>query len=368
MPPRWTRTQEEALRRLYERGRSVDEIATALGRSPDAVVARRRHLRVPARGAAGWSPREDALLRLAVRNGVSAAWLSNRLGRTPEAVRWRKRKLLGHAAAPQPYTAREDEAIRRRFADRGDLDALARDLGRSVDAVRLRAETLGAHHPKRRRRWSFAEDAIVRDGYDAGRSCASIAGELTGRSADSVAARARKLGISNYARLWTDEDDALLMSLVERRRSTIEIARVLTRTPEAVRRRSRRLGSTTAAPTLPRSGRPWTEREDTALRLNAGANPASLAEALGRSDRAVAARLRVLGLRAGRERSPHHPARNDDRLSPAQRSTILREADPERPQRLLAIARRLDVPSRTLRAAAGMEGDRQTPRSRHATS
>jgi hypothetical protein len=52
----------------------------------------------------------------------------------------------------------------------------------------------------------------------------------------------------------------------------------------------------------------WTADEDALLVLHAGLNPAVLGGLLDRSDRAIAGRLRRLGLRAGRWRSPHHPS------------------------------------------------------------
>jgi hypothetical protein len=337
---------------MYAGGRPVTEIATALGRSPDAVTARRRHLGLPPRSDGGWSTREDALLRAAAQRGVSATWLASRLDRTPEAVRWRRRRLVGRSPAAGPYTAGEDEAIRVVFGRRGDVDALARELGRSAEAVRLRARVLGVHRPPPRRRWTFAEDAIVRDGYDAGRSCESIASELPGRTEASVAARARKLGLSNYARRWTDEEEALLTRLIATRCPVGEMARALTRTPEAVRQRARRLGLTPASDPPPgRSAHPWSEREDAFLRRQAGANPATLANLLGRSDRAVAARLRALGLRAGRERSPHHPAGRGGRLTPAQRSALARVEENARPGNVIALASRLDVAPEQVRSA-----------------
>ena len=87
------------------------------------------------------------------------------------------------------------------------------------------------------------------------------------------------------------------------------------------------------------------------LRLHAGANPATLAELLGRSDRAVAARLRALGLRTGRERSPHHPAERRGRLTPAQRAAVMRVPEEQRPENVIALSRRLDITPEILRSA-----------------
>jgi hypothetical protein len=202
----------------------------------------------------------------------------------------------------------------------------------------------------------------VRDGYAEGRTCSSIAAQLPGRTPAAVAARAAKLGLSDYARRWNAEDDARLIRLVATRRPLMEAARVLVRTPEAVRRRCRRLGLPTPPPSsTARRGRPWSEEEDEVLRLHAGVNPATLALLLGRSDRAVTARLRRLGLRAARERSPHHPTPRAGRLTPRQRAAVERAAAPLRGTSLSALARRLDVPPTAIGAL--LEGLRASHRS-----
>jgi hypothetical protein len=96
------------------------------------------------------------------------------------------------------------------------------------------------------------------------------------------------------------------------------------------------------------------------LRLHAGVNPATLAQLLGRSDRAVTARLRHLGLRAARERSPHHPTPRARGLTPGQRSAVARAAAPLRGTSMAALARRLDVP--TTAVGALLEGIRASHR------
>ena len=86
-------------------------------------------------------------------------------------------------------------------------------------------------------------------------------------------------------------------------------AQHLGRTPEAIRRRARRLGLSAPAPSpAPRRARRWTSEEDELLTLHRALNPARLAELLGRSDTAVCRRLCILGLRARAGRTPHHPA------------------------------------------------------------
>jgi hypothetical protein len=189
------------------------------------------------------------------------------------------------------------------------------------DALRLRARQLGLHRPTPRRRWSASEDAIVRDGYASGLSCDEVAAELAQRTPTAVAARARRLGLATYGRRWTAEDDARLRRILALR-SVDHAARLLGRTPEGVRRRGRRLGlaaprQAEAAP----AGTRWTEDEDELLRLHA----AVLATLLKRSDHAVVSRLRRLGLRTGRWRSPHHPSPSNGGLTPGERALVERE-------------------------------------------
>lgn len=166
-----------------------------------------------------------------------------------------------------------------------------------------------------RRRWTDWEDALIRDGYTSALGCAQIARQLPHRTAASVSARARKLGLATYARRWSTKDDQHLAHLTARGATLEEAAQQLGRTPEAIRRRAARLGIKPPAPApAPRSARRWTGDEDELLRLHHAMNPGRLAELLGRTDAAVCRRLCALGLRAGAERSPHHPVRRQNGL------------------------------------------------------
>lgn len=309
MAPRWTTQDDRRLADLYDEALPLSEIARRLGRSADAITARRRHLAIPARRPwPPWTDREDQLLRLAVRAGVPAPLLSARLGRSPEQVRWRRRALgLTRKASPR-YTAAEDAQIAAALQNGGDLVGLGDRLGRTPDALRLRARKLGLHSPRPRRRWTEAEDAVVRDGYADGLTCRDIARELSDRTPTAIVARARALGIATYARVWTRRDDDRLR-LLARTHTIHDAARILGRTPGALRNRAARLGiAPPRDPNAPRTGAAWTTAEDELLGLHPGLNPAKLAELLGRSDAAVVRRLAELGLRIGRHRSPHHTA------------------------------------------------------------
>ena len=129
---------------------------------------------------------------------------------------------------------------------------------------------------------------MLRDGYTSALPCAEIAGQLPQRTATSVTARARKLGLISYARHWSTDDDQRLMRLTARGSTIRDVAQRLGRTPEAIRTRAARLGIEPPAPApAPRQGRRWTRQEDELLRLHHALNPARLAELLGRSDVAV---------------------------------------------------------------------------------
>lgn len=276
--------------------------------------------------------------------GLSAAMLAERLGRTTEQVRARRRVLLGSGLAGRPYLPDEDEAIRRCLQAGGDLTALARRLGRSPDGLRLHAQHLGLHRPRPRRRFAEWEDAMIRDGYTSALPYAEIARQLPDRSATSVAARARRLGLITYARRWGTRDDERLAALSARGCGLEVVAQELGRTPEAIRRRAARLGIRTPSPAPAiRRARRWTPQEDELLSLHKAVNPARLAQLLGRSDAAVCRRLCALGLRVRAQRSPHHPAgRIDAWVSTRGRSARLGDA-----------ARGLDDGQRALVGATG---------------
>lgn len=284
------------------------QISRRLGRTPDAVVARRRSLGILPRRSGPWSRADEALLRAGTAAGLSAGTLAERLGRSTEQVRARRRKLLGSAPARRPYLPHENEAISLCLSGGRDLTALARRLHRSPDALRLHAQHIGLHHPRPRRRFSAWEDDVIRDGYTTALPYAEIARQLAGRSPASVAARARRLGLISYARRWSTRDEERLVALAARGGTLEASAQRLGRTPEAIRRRARRLGISPPPPgAAPRRARRWTPEEDELLRLHQALNPARLAELLGRSDGAVCRRMCALGLRTRAQRSPHHP-------------------------------------------------------------
>ncbi len=351
MPPRWIPEKDRLLHRLYAEGVPIRMIARQVGRSEDAVSERRRTLGLAARPRSRpWTAAEDEFVRGGTAIDLPATVIATSLRRSPEEVRRRRRTLVGVAPTGRPYTTSDDDAIRGCWANDQDVRALAQRLGRSTGSIRLRARKLGLHDPPPRPRWSPDEDATVRDGYERGLTCEQIARELSARTAPAVAARAAKLGLATYARVWTPADDGALRQLTSDGLPLERAAQLLGRTPEALRARARKLR---LAPLLSRpasrQGRGWTPDEDDLLRLHVGLNPASLAELLERSPEAITQRMRRLDLRRGAERSPHHPVAVRKGLTPGERATVTRELRVGGPRRHLALADRLDVPPADIR-------------------
>lgn len=355
MAARWNPTDDVTLHELYADGVSLREIGDRLGRSARSVDERRRTLAIsPRRQVPAWTAAEDRLVCAAAATDIPDRQLAQRLARPIEQVRCRRHLIVGARPAARPYSAAEDEQVRACWADGGDIDALAHRLDRSEGSVRLRAQALDLYRPRPRRRWRADEDAILRDGYEQALSCTQIVSQLAGRSAGAVAARAAKLGIVTYARVWSPLDDHRLRVLSAEGCAVELIAQALGRTPQALLLRTRRLGIALAPATImPRAGRRWTTSEDEVLRINRALNPAVLAGALGRSSSAVVQRMRRLGLHA--ERSPHHPAVRRGALTPGERATAVRELRVGGPGRVFALARRLEVPPEVIRAAASAE-------------
>jgi transposase-like protein len=280
--------------------------------------------------------------------GLAAPTLAGPLHRSTQQVRARRRTLVASRPAARPYGAHEDEAIRACLTNGGDLVGLARRLGRTPDAVRLHAQQLGIYRPRPRRRWADWEDALIRDGYTSALSCARIASQLPHRSAGSVAARARKLGLATYARRWSRNDELRLADLTARGVTLEDTAQRLGRTPEAIRRRAARLGVAPPPPAPPpRGSRRWTGEEDHLLALHHALNPATLAQLLGRTDAAVCRRLCALNLRADAQRSPHHPVRRHEGLpTPGELAVIERELVRATPRRRWVLLRWFETAAR----------------------
>src|SRR3954468_19185709 len=123
MPTRWRASEDQQLRELYAAGIPLGTISSQLGRSADAINARRALLGLPARRQPGrWSELADALLREATLAGVPASELARRMPRPVEQVRARRRALGLTAPSARTYTPVEDAALGEAWASGGSID------------------------------------------------------------------------------------------------------------------------------------------------------------------------------------------------------------------------------------------------------
>lgn len=364
----WAADDDRVLQERYEAGEPLREIGLRLGRSTDAVEARRRVLGIPhrTRPMRPWTPSEDAFLAAATKAGVPASEIGRRLNRTQDAVR-RRREVRAITRPPhRPYTSAVDEELRRAVSAGIGFAELAPRVGRTPGALRLRAQKLGLIAPEPRRRWTRAEDDLLRYGYRAGWSGTGIRARLLPeRTASAICARARLLGLSVYGRRWSAEEERRLRELVARGFSANAIASELHRSREAVTRRCTDLGL--ARPRLVPGGRrgrtrrPWTAQEDERLRSSPDVDTQTLARLLGRSESAVRRRRKAIQV-PGASRSQHHTELvRDDGLTPAQVRQIVR-AMPVTPGRLIALSERLELPLVAIRQVVRqVEAEAATP-------
>ena len=350
---RWTATEDACLCELYDAGQSRVAIGAALGRSADAVDARRRFLAHPRRTPLPrpWTGPEDAFLRAASRARVPISEICRRLDRSGAAIRKRREELSLTHPRGRRFTSGEQNKLRLAVLNGRSIAEVAAEMGRSEDAVRLYARERGILTVARRRRWSVEEDARLREGYNSGFAAERIRTELLPkRSAGAIVARARLLGLATFARRWTDDEERQLAALVAAQFPLDAVARSLVRSQESILCRCRRLRLPTPAPNPIKARRVrWTPREDDRLRC-ARYDTLGLARLLGRSEQTVRRRRNELGLSRA-PRSAHHllPANGD--LTPGQRRQIMREL-PLTARHALAAAARIEVPLAELQAVA----------------
>jgi hypothetical protein len=110
----WTKHEEGILRRRYRAAAGVDGLAAELGRTPRAILARARKLKIY-RAPRRWSDIEDRRLMLALEE-VGLAWAARRLGRTPRAVHQRALRIGIPLGRPPGYESISAAAARTGFA------------------------------------------------------------------------------------------------------------------------------------------------------------------------------------------------------------------------------------------------------------
>ena len=135
--------------------------------------------------------------------------MATRLGRTPQAVRARASQI-GVAVRKRRWTPKEDDILKKAWAGPpgGAAKRAARLLPhRALDSINKRANVLGLEAPVE---WQPWEDAILRKcaakGFDGWQRAAE---HLRHRSLIAISLRGRKIGL-RIARRWTPEEDAIV--------------------------------------------------------------------------------------------------------------------------------------------------------------
>lgn len=208
--------------------------------------------------------------------------------------------LRGRGSRRDPWTRQEDQKLRKLFRTIPRMD-LAAALGKRTEVVRQRTLELGlrtrvAHVTPRV--WSEKEDQYLRE-HVATMTRRAIAKRLK-RTMTSVGGRIQTLNLSPRRRApvvrWTSAEHAFLRKNV-RTMSRSAMASSLGRTEIAVALRLRKLGlGEEKNYMLP--PRPWTSVEDRTLKqlVAAGASIAEIAAKLARSGDAVQNRKKILKL------------------------------------------------------------------------
>lgn len=103
-----------------------------------------------------------------------------------------------------PWTLQEMEYVEKHYS-KMSCAAIGEHLGRSVNAVRAIAKKLGCA-PQKSPDWSDREIDIIRETYGTDLEVDEICAMLTGRSAVSVAIKARKLGLTRPEPFWQQRE------------------------------------------------------------------------------------------------------------------------------------------------------------------
>ncbi len=282
----WTKQEEGYIRRHYQT-EGAGPVAAALGRSSQAVNDRAKLLGIRSARSRPWT---DGELRYLARNYPrrSAEQIAKTLGRSLSSVRGQIH-LQGLGSEPyERWRAEEIELLKHEYG-RMRISELARSLGRSPYAVQLKAGKLGLQRKVRHAGPKESAWIIARLGQVA---LDEMARQL-GIPSSAVRKIAREHGYSPKAhqRRWTHAEDQLIRKQY-RRMTAAEIAAALGRSPDMVSWRTRKLGLTSSET---RKLLRWTDEEEALLLTNAGRlSRPELAERLGRTIRAVEGRIEKL--------------------------------------------------------------------------
>lgn len=212
---RWSKAEEEALKRALADGLDDDQIVVGR-KTAEQIRQRRRKLGVyKAAYRNRWTRAEVAELRRQVKAGVELGEI--RVGERTEGQIYRKLRQLGLPAVGPgtQWREAEEKSLRAQLKRSGDIGAVA-IAGRSAKAVKGRAREMGLKW-ERKGAWTAAEVAKLREEIGAGKRVNDIV--LEGRTAVAVRNQAKRLGLletkPRETRAWTAAELSKLKGLVE---------------------------------------------------------------------------------------------------------------------------------------------------------
>jgi len=296
------------IRTLWQQGGTVRDISHALGLSLRVVRARITALRASDASIRGlrscrrWTAEKDARLASLWHDEASAAQIASALGRTVQAVFARVDTLRGRgvrlALRPVARDPREDQRLLELWGGPEAAVEIGAELGISHASINRRIAALRAagvevpdRHwsPERKRRLqTIAHRPFVEIGRELG---------VSPRDAkDQLAAMGLLARLDEPRVEWSPEDDAQVISLWLGGRTIPRIAQRLGRTTAAVNLRLNHLRRSGRDVPNRVSGRSWTEAEEHRLckLWLEGATLTGIGYALSRSGASVAGKVDTL--------------------------------------------------------------------------
>ena len=184
----------------------------------------------------------------------------------------------------KPWTPEEDDVIRREYPTRG-VACVDKLPGRTTQSIATRANRLGIKYTMNR--WTPEEDDIIRREYPTrGVACVD---KLPGRATKSIAARANALGVKYNMNRWTPEED----DIIRREYPTRGVAcvdKLPGRTTHSITTRAHSLGV--------KKFNAWTSKEDDIIRQEYPTRGVACVDKLpGRNEKDVSYRATKLGVK-----------------------------------------------------------------------
>ena len=300
----WGEEEDQSLETMFFDDVSMQDIAKALGRTPNAVATRiydkgwRRNSKVP------WNDQEDKTLKARYGNEPTSD-IAQELGRSVASVYARAKLLSISTPAALPWSFWEDEQVRFGFQQGTPISVLSSMLGRSTGAIWTRAgRVLNVKHKHAINNWTPEEDelliALVGAEVPEKQIVKAFAAKDFKRTLAAIAGRKNALGLHLPRNMpWTQEENDILVDGYEKGEALKDIAKKIGRPVGGLSWRANQLGIRHPKPDGFRSAPVWSDEEENTLKQLYGSMPVrAIADLLGRTRSGVYSCAFRLGLDA----------------------------------------------------------------------